>query len=477
MNLTLDQICKATGAELVQGDATCLAGKICTDTRTIQPGDTFLALSGMNFKGDDFIPQALEKGAAGIISHRDFGTVTIPSNVYHLAVGDTTRALGEIGRQWRLIVNPRLAAITGSAGKTTTKELFAFLCRADLNVHATEGNFNNFIGLPLTLLRLKPEHKVSIVEVGMNHSGELRRLADICKPDVGILTNIGNAHIGNFGSLSKLIAAKAELFERLDPEATAVLNTDCPHSAVMGEAFRIPKNIIMYGQDSKADIRAEGVRLVRPFGYEFTLVIGDVRERVHLKVYGRYQVSNALAAAAGAWTMGISPGRIAERLEEFNAPEMRAQTEWFDGIFIVTDCYNASPASVISTLQSLSDVHGLGRRFALLGDMKELGEYSATYHKEVGMAVAESGVDFLVTFGKDSEIIMREASSRGISSRHFSDADEAADFLSCKLESGDALLVKGARALKLEDIILKFKEIRVSLREGVPVCTQELEGT
>lgn len=474
MKMTLEQIVKATGATLHHGDPSRHAGRICTDTRTLQPGDTFLALSGRNFRGDDFIPQAIEKKAAGIISHHGTTDLGLSDGVYHLSVADTTRALGEIGRQWRMIVNPRLAAITGSAGKTTTKELFAFLCMGDGAVHATEGNFNNFIGLPLTLLRLREEHRMSIVEVGMNHSGELRRLADICKPDVGILTNIGNAHIGNFGSLGKLIAAKAELFEGLDPEATAVLNTDCPHSAVMGEAFRIPKNIVMYGQDSKADVRAEGVRLVKPFGYEFTLVIGDFRESVHLKVYGRFQVSNALAAAAGAWTMGISPSRIAERLSEFNAPEMRAQTEWFDGVFIVTDCYNASPASVISTLQSLSDVHGIGRRFALLGDMKELGEYSRKYHEEVGIATAEAGIDFLVTYGSEASIIMEEAARRGVPSRHFDDPEEAADFLSCKLEAGDALLVKGARVLKLEDILMKFKEIRVSLREG---SQKELEGT
>lgn len=466
MKLSLETVIRGTGAELRAGDAASAIGRICTDTRILQAGDTFVALSGKNHRGDDFLAQALKKGARGLVSHGGAAPGELPDGVFHLVVADTTRALGDIASLWRQELNPRLAAISGSAGKTTTKELLAFLCQEDYRVHATEGNFNNHIGLPLTLLRLREEHEVSIVELGMNHSGEIRRLCEICRPDTGILTNIGNAHIGNFGSIEKLIAAKAELFERLHPAATAVINVDCPHSSMMGEAFRLPSNIVTFGQNPKADVRAESVRLTRPFGYDFTLVIDGHSQNVHLKVYGRYQVSNALAAAAGAYTLGVGPERIAERLGEFNAPAMRSQTEWFDGIFIVTDCYNASPASVISTLQSLGDVQGLGRRFALLGEMKELGEYSERLHRDVGRSVAEAGIDFLVTVGPEAELIREEAAQRGVSACHFNDPHEAAEFLSGRLDAGDALLVKGARVLKLEDVLMRLKEIRVALREG-----------
>lgn len=466
MKLELEKIVKGTEGELRCGDPSQTIGRICTDTRILQPGDTFVALSGRNHRGDNFLAEALEKGARGLVSHGTADLGGLPAGIFHLAVRDTTRALGEIARLWRQQLNPRLAAISGSAGKTTTKELLAFLCQETFAVHATEGNFNNHVGLPLTLLRMRPEHQVSIVELGMNHSGEIRRLCEICRPDTAILTNIGNAHIGNFGSMVKLIAAKAELFERLDGDATAVINVDCPHSSMMGEAFRLPSNIITFGQNPKSDVRAENVRLTRPFGYDFTLVIDGSHHDVHLKVYGRYQVSNALAAAAGAHALGVDAETIARRLGEFNAPAMRAQTEWFDGIFVITDCYNASPASVISTLHSLGDVQGLGRRFALLGEMKELGEYSDKLHREVGRAVAESGIDFLVTVGPEADVIREEAAQRGVSACHFNDPGEAAEFLSSRLDTGDALLVKGARVLRLEDVLMHLKEIRVALREG-----------
>jgi UDP-N-acetylmuramoyl-tripeptide--D-alanyl-D-alanine ligase len=466
MNFTVAELALACGGRLLQGNPNQPAGRIGTDTRTLQPGETFLGLSGRNFRGEDFIPQAVARGAAGLIASALTVPEGVPESTFYIQVPDTLRALGDIAMEWRRVVDPRLAVITGSAGKTTTKEMLAFLCRSQLRSHATEGNFNNLIGLPLTLLRLREEHEACICELGMNHPGELRRLTEIAIPDIAIITNIGNAHIGNFGTMERLIAAKAEPFEAMPRDSTAVINADCPHASMMGEAFNIPPTVITYGQNPKADIRAENVRLAKPYGYDFTLRILEFSQRIHLKVFGRYQVNNALAAAAGAVSFGIDASRIAECLAEFNAPAMRAQTEWFDGMFIVTDCYNASPDSVIATLWSLNDVQGLRRKAALLGDMKELGDQSRKYHERVGRTLAEAGFDIVCTVGTESEAIVTEAATHGLVARHFTDGDEAAAFLCQTLQPNDALVIKGSRAMRMEDVLLRLKERRAALREG-----------
>jgi UDP-N-acetylmuramoyl-tripeptide--D-alanyl-D-alanine ligase len=466
MNFTLGEILQATGGVLLHGDIKAPVGRICTDTRALREGETFVALNGRNFNGDQFIPTALEKGAGGIIGSCEPTLCEFPRDRFLIQVPDTTKALGDIAREWRRVVDPTVIAITGSSGKTTTKEMLAFICRGSLSLLATEGNLNNLIGLPLTLLRLREEHEAAIVEAGMNQPGELTRLAEICIPDIAVITNIGNAHLGNFGTMENLIKAKAELFEATPRTSTAILNVDCPHASIMAEAFDIPEMVISFGQNPKADVRASNVELVAPYGYEFDLRILDVTQRVHLKVYGRYQVSNALAAAAAAAAIGIPPETIAQRLVDFDAPKMRAQTEWFDGFLLIADCYNASPDAMVTSLRSLNDLTGVNRRYTVLADMLELGEHTEKFHRLVGRAVAEANVDFLVTLGNDARYIQEEAENLGIAGRHFHEVDEAADFLNRKLRSNDVLLVKGSRGMKLENVVNRLKEIRAAVRNG-----------
>ncbi len=466
MNFTVSELRQATGGILHSGDGSRVVTKLNTDTRTIREGDVFIALNGKNFRGDEFVGEALRKGASGIITSLDASSVELKRGTFFLQVPDTTRALGDIAREWRMVVDPQICALTGSAGKTTTKEMLAFICREDFSTLSTEGNFNNHIGLPLTLLRLREEHEVAVIEMGMNHGGELTYLTRTCLPDVMIITNIGNAHLGNFGTVEKLIAAKAEPFEAMPREGTAVINSDCPHCSMMAEAFDIPAMVITYGQNKEADVQARNVRLTKPFGYAFTLRILDSAHRVHLRVFGRYQVSNALAAAAAAATLGISPDRIAERLRAFNVPKLRAQTEWFDGVLIISDCYNASPDATITSLRSLADLSGINRRYAVLGDMHELGEHSEKYHRAVGQAVAEAQIDFLCTYGPEALSIRDEAERKGIAAKHFEDLEEIADFLDRKLDRGDALIVKGSRLMRLEDVLLKFRVRRSEMING-----------
>ncbi len=471
MNLTVGEIREATKGRVLWGDPKQVVRKICTDTRLLREGETFLALRGPNFKGDDFVDQAVSQGAQGIISMSATMKPDMREDSFFLEVDDTLTALGDIAREWRRVVDPTVVALTGSAGKTTTKEMLAYICRGEFEMLATEGNYNNRVGLPLTLLRLREEHELAIVETGMNMAGELTELARISIPDISVITNVGNAHIGNFGTQEKLIAAKAELFEASPRDATAVINADCPHCSIMAEAFRIPEMVITYGQNKKADVQAKNVRLAEPYGYEFDLQILEEVLPVHLKVYGRFQVSNALAAIAAAATLGVSPETIADKLCRFNAPEMRGHTEWFDGIFMISDCYNASPDATISSLQSLNDVAGINRRFAVLGDMAELGEHSERFHRIVGAAVAEAHIDYLCTIGEYSEYIREEAEKSGIAAKQFDSAEEIAEFLNRKLGPSDGMIIKGSRMLKLEQVLLRLKELRSMVQQGEAVDT------
>lgn len=467
MNFTVAELLQASQGSLCIGNPEKVVEKICTDTRVLKPGEAFLALRGKNFNGDAFINEAFEKGASGVICSSDSTIPEIPDGCFFFQVKDTLVALGEIAREWRRVVDPTVCALTGSSGKTTTKEMIAYICQQSFATHATEGNFNNRIGLPLTLLKLREEHELAVIETGMNMSGELTMLSEICIPDIAVITNIGNAHIGNFGSVENLIRAKAELFEAMPKEGTAIVNADCPHSSIMAEAFDIPEMVISYGQNPKADVQAQDVELVEPYGYTFKLKILDEVIPMRLNVFGRFQVSNALAAAAAAATIGVAPEKIAERLCAFHAPSMRAHTEWFDGVFIISDCYNASPDATITALRSLNDIQGLNQRFAVLGDMLELGEHSHKYHRAVGEAVAEAHIDFLCTTGVWSELIREEAENRGIAAKQFASAEEIAEFLDRKLKPNDALIVKGSRHMKLEEVLVKFRERRSAIREGV----------
>jgi UDP-N-acetylmuramoyl-tripeptide--D-alanyl-D-alanine ligase len=260
--------------------------------------------------------------------------------------------------------------------------------------------------------------------------------------------------------MKNLIAGEGEILRAISEEGTAIINADCPHASMMAEAIDRPNLMISYGQHERADVQALNVRLVKPYGYEFDIRFLDEVLPVRLNVFGRYQVYNALAAAAAALHVGIEPEQIVQQLEAFDPPRLRSQTEWIDGIFVIADCYNASPDATMTALRSMLDVADLSRRIALLGDMLELGEFTEKYHREVGVVAAEAKVDLLCTVGEHTRSTSDEAARRGVAVMHFATPREAAEFLDGELRANDGLVVKGSRGLKLEEALRILRERR-----------------
>lgn len=476
MQITAGQIAKVTGGRLLRGAPTQPVTSFSTDTRTLARGEAFIALDGPSFRGESFIGPALLRGACGIIAHREPEGIGIPDDAFFIRVDDTLQALGSIARWWRHTVDPSVVAVSGSAGKTTTKEMLAHICRSSVPIVATEANLNNLIGLPKTLFRLEPGHAVAIVELGMNRPGELTELTRIADPDVGIMTNIGNAHIGNFGSLPKLIEGEAEMFAAMNPHGTAIVNLDCPHSQLVTESFRFPNTVITFGLSEKADVRASRMEVVPPFGYRFLLHVQDEAAWVTLPVFGRYQVLNALAAAAAAAALGIAPDEIADRLNSFRVPKLRSEIESCDGVTIVKDCYNASPAAMIESIRSLADFTSANRRVALIGDMLELGDHTEALHREVGRTLAQAQFDLVCCVGKFTVFVVGEVEKAGMPAMWFSSSEEAAIHLSRELRADDVLLVKGSRANKLELAIERFRSLRSEIRNGNVIPSPRAEA-
>jgi len=452
VKLTVRQILEATGGTLVRGDAGSVVQSVSTDTRTLQPGDLFVALGGENFDGEKFVPEALQKGAGGVIC-RDAGSVAGAENgAVAIRHDDPLRAFGQIASAWRRTVSPMVVGITGSSGKTTVKELAAHLCK-DLSLVSTKGNFNNLVGLPKTLLELTEKHTDAIVELGMNHAGELTRLTEITQPDIGVLTNVGDAHLGNFENLDGLIAAKAELFATMRRNTTAIINVDDANSRKMFEMGVLPWEVITYGESDTAKIRATNINHSSDSGWKFTINFYKWDVDVQLPLFGRWQIHNALAAATIALLLGVTPETIAARMATFNPPNMRSQIKEAAGVSIVVDCYNASPSATIAALRSFETTPEARHRYALLGDMSELGAFEKGQHRRVGAAAAELGLAGIFTTGEASRYIAEEARDCGATATHFPNRSDAVEALVECLEPGDALLVKASRRAKLEQVL------------------------
>lgn len=453
MNLDLASIARITGGRLAAGGGGTIAG-ISTDSRTLKAGELFIPLRGENFDGHAFLRQAAETGAAACLSEIDIADLPIPL----IRVADTLRALGDLAADFRRRFSGPVLAVTGSSGKTTTKEMLAgilFLTGPGLK---TEGNFNNLIGLPHTLFRLEPQHQWLVVEMGMSSRGEIARLAEIAAPQIGIITNVGPAHLETLHGLDGVMRAKGELFAALPSGGTAVINSDDERVSAIPVANGVRR--LLFGTATGAEVRAEAIQPDHE-GIAFSLLLPTGRFSVRLSLPGRHNVHNALAAAAAASALGVAPETIVRGLEAFRPGRGRMDVIHLpDDITVLEDFYNANPLSVRAALVALDELGGKGRRIAVLGDMLELGSEAARLHREIGSEAARR-CDFLLLLGEMAGETAAGAAEGKMPTEHIRTAAshaEAVAALDNLLQPGDRLLVKGSRGMKMEKICAALRE-------------------
>ena len=423
------------------------------DTRTIRGGDLFFALRGPARDGHDYIAEAFAKGACAAVASSVWSAENrIDSRL--LAVEDPLRALGELAGRARRRWGRPLAAVTGSNGKTTTKDLIAAVLETKYRVAKSEGNLNNGLGLPLSLLRFDERSEVGVAEMGMNHAGEIGRLADIAAPSVGVVTNVNAVHLEHFSSVDEIALAKRELIEKLPLDGTAVLNGDDPRLAGFPKAFAGPA--VTFGIDSPADFRAVEVETLGARGVRFRLDAQAGQSggglRFESRLPGRHNVSNILGALAAASVLGVDAEDARESIAAFRPPGMRGECLHLDGVTILYDCYNSNPKALAAMLAVLRETPAK-RRVAVLGEMLELGPEAAALHHEIGEKVADYGIDLLVAVGGWAREFAAGAVSRGFSREsafYFEDAAAAGSFLARTASSGDAVLLKASRGVGLE---------------------------
>ena len=432
---------------------------VSIDTREPCGARLFVALKGSLADGHDFVGAAIANGAAALLvsSGRKAEVSAVAGKIPVFDVKDTLAGLQALAARYRALVNPRVIAVTGSSGKTGTKDLIAAIVAKRFKVHATPGNLNNHIGLPLTILGMDGSEDVCVTEMGANHRKEITTLAGIAKPDIGVVTNVGPAHLEYFGSLKGVAAAKAELLEALPEEGTAVLPADDEFVDFLKE--RTKARTLTFGFSERADRRIVNLEKRDSGGYRFR--VGDVG--IEVARYGKHHVLNAAAAAVVGSIVGIPPGEIASAVLEAPVHSGRGVLFDLEGILFFDETYNSNPASLRAAVDAFLEIPVKGRRWLVLGDMLELGSSSAELHREAGISCGRAKVDGIFTIGVESVELNRAAAELRKSPEHithFLDAATLAAYLNDLLAPGDAVLVKGSRGMHTEDILESIGTMR-----------------
>lgn len=454
----------ARAAELMDGKlfGQCPAqmiSQVCTDSRQASPGALFFALLGEKADGHLYANSALQAGAVAAVvsgSWLESGT-TLPGGCY-IAVDDPLAALGRMGASWRSAFSLPVVGITGSAGKTTTREMLAAALETRFPVLASAKNYNTEIGVPVTLLDITSQHRAAVIEMAMRGPGQIAYLADLARPVGGIVTNIGVSHIELLGSRDAIASAKSELLQKLPADGWAVIPAEDDYTDFLLKSTHAQP--ILVGCSAKADYRAGKVEYGGDGCASFTLDYPGGSTSVCLRVPGAFQVGNALAAIAAAHRLGVPVSQSVEAIGAYQGFEKRSRVFTTNqGVKVFDDTYNANPPAMIGALESLARMSTEGRRIAAIGDMFELGEAAEEYHRQVGIAVARTNPDCLFTVGDLSRIILQSAMEEGYrgESRHFETSTEAADFLREYTHSGDIILVKGSRGLRMEAIVERLE--------------------
>lgn len=441
------------GTVLHGGDQT--SSSVVIDSREVKADSVFFAIRGERLDGHDFLPQALATARGAVVSRAPENT-----DKAIVVVDDTTRALQRLARAIRERYQPLLIAITGSAGKTTTKEMIATLIATERRTHKSWGNFNNQIGAPLCLDNMPDDAEVVVSEVGMNHAGEIAEIAGLMRPDIGVYTNVAPVHIEFFGTIEGIAAAKRELLENLRPGGTVVVNNDNEHVVRISRDYDGPR--VTYAVNHDADYRAVNIRERGLLGTRFTLEAEGTSRELELVLPGRHNLDNLLAAIATARAAGISWEGIERGVREVKPAYHRGVILQRRGATIYDDTYNSNPYALGRTLELMAQAETGGRRIAVIGDMLELGEQELQFHRDAGKAIPKS-IDMVLGVGKRSPSLLegaREAGFRDEQLRHFASAQEAGAFLKDEIRAGDLVLLKGSRGVGLDKAVAMLEEER-----------------
>lgn len=444
MKMPLWRIAEFVGSK-GECDQEAVAMGYSIDSRTLNPGDLFIAIAGERFDGHNYVQAALEKGAVGAIVQAGKQVPGDPLRL--LQVEDTLKALQLLGAAARRLWSKPLLAVTGSAGKTTTKEILAHILSTRFRVMKSSGNLNNHIGLPLQLLKLEAEHDLAVVEMGMNHAGEIRALGELAHHDLAVVTTVAPVHLEFFESLKDIARAKYEIIETLHPGGVAVLNADDDYVCQFGRDFK--GKVVRFGIKRSADVSAQKIKLNGAEGSTFELVVGSVGEPVTFPLVGEHNIYNALAAAAAAMERGISPSQAAAALSSVAPPDKRGQVLNLHGATIINDSYNSNPRALQAMIDTLASMKA-ERRILVVGEMLELGPTSEALHRECGKRAAEKKIDMVIGVRGMARAVAEAACGSGTQAQFVETPEQAGEWLARNLRPGDAVLLKASRDVKLE---------------------------
>ncbi len=478
MKLPLSRVAEFLSAD-GEFDRDAIATGYSIDSRTIRPGELFFAVKGEKMDGHDFVWQAIEKGAIAAVASREHisasdslvildapgrggrtrASAPTQSKSGLMVVEDTLQALQVLAKTVRRLWARPLIAVTGSAGKTTTKEAIAHVLSSRFRVHKSEGNFNNQFGLPLMLLKLEPEHDVAAVELGMSHLGEITALSQIAEPKVGVVTNVAPVHLEFFNSIAEIARAKYELIESLPDNGTAVLNGDDEYVSQFGREFK--GKVVTYGLGMVCMVRAERVEALGEKGSAFDVVVGARRERATLPLVGNHNVHNSLAAVAVGMEHGLTLAEAVSALADLAPADKRGQVVRIGNITVINDCYNSNPKALAAMVDALMTIPAK-RRIVVAGEMLELGPQGEEMHRESGGSTAEKGIDVLIGVRGLATWMVQAARDSGISAEFVASPEEAARWLSREARDGDVVLLKASRGVELEKALEIWQESAIS---------------